>query len=94
MKVLVALAGALLLLTTTASVAQQGKIPKEKAPAGCISCEALCNWCISLGLQSKDNASQCHGGCRAWGSMVGLSTVYVHKNRSLCGTNNYAPRCN
>ena len=89
MKPVVTLGGALL-FTTTASIAQQGK---GKAPAGCIPCEALCNWCASLGLQEK-NTSKCHQGCRSWGSMVGLSTVYVKKNRSLCGTGNYAPRCN
>lgn len=89
MRVILALTGSLL-LTATTSVAQQGK---AKAPAGCIPCEALCNWCASLGRQEKDT-SKCHRGCRSWGAMVGLSTVYVKKNRSLCGTGNYAPRCN
>jgi hypothetical protein len=78
-----------LLLTTTPSIAQQAKMPKD-----CIPCEALCDWCISLGKQDANGRAQCHQGCRSWGSMVGLSTVYVHKNRSLCGKGNYSPRCN
>ncbi len=81
----------LLLLTTTAAAQQPPS--KGKAPAGCIPCEELCNWCASLGLQDKDT-KQCRQGCRSWGGMVGLTTVYVHKNRSLCGKGNYAPRCN
>jgi len=93
MKVVLAVAG-VLLLTTTVAVAQQGKTAKEKAPAGCVACEALCDWCMSLGLQAKSGADKCHSGCRSWGAMVGLKTVYVHKNRSLCGASTYAPRCN
>ena len=88
MKVVLAVVAALL-LSITASVAQQAKMPK-----GCIPCEALCDWCISLGKQDAVGRSKCHEGCRSWGLMVGLGTVYVHKNRSLCGKGNYAPRCN
>jgi hypothetical protein len=90
-KITIALIG--LFLLTTVSAAQPAKSAKDKAPAGCIPCEALCTWCASLGLQPKDT-SKCHQGCRSWGSMVGLKTVYVQKNRSLCGGNSYAPRCN
>lgn len=78
-------------LTSSALIAQQAA-PK-KAPPGCITCEQMCNWCISTGKQ-KGDAAACHSGCRKWGGMVGLSTVYVKKNSSLCGTGNYAPRCN
>jgi hypothetical protein len=91
MKIVLVIAA--LLLATTASFAQQGKTPKDKAPAGCIPCEALCRLCASKGLQKKDTAD-CEAGCRSWGAMVGLKQVYVHRNLSLCGKGNYAPRCN
>ena len=87
MKVLMVTTG-LLLLTATNSIAQQGKAPK-----GCIPCETLCNLCASWGIHQKDT-SKCHQGCRRWGAMVGLSTVYVQKNKSLCRASNFAPRCN
>lgn len=96
MKVLLVIAS-VLFATTTASVAQQGKTTKEKAPAGCITCKEMCNWCVSQGLQPKADAlpgSSCHAGCAAWRNMVGLPAVYVHRNKSLCGKGNYAPRCN
>jgi hypothetical protein len=80
---------AVALFASDASVAQQAKVPK-----GCITCEAMCDWCTSLGRQAKEGRSKCHQGCRSWGAMVGLSTVYVHKHRHLCGTGSYAPRCN
>lgn len=89
MRSMLALAS-LLLLAPATGTAQQAK---GKAPSGCIPCEELCNWCASLGLQDKDTG-KCRAGCRSWGGMVGLGTVYVHKKRSLCGTGNYAPRCN
>jgi hypothetical protein len=88
MRILVLLV-VMLLPAPAASVAQQAKVPK-----GCIPCEALCDWCISLGKQDATGRAKCHQGCRSWGSMVGLGTVYVHKNQSLCGKGNYAPRCN
>jgi hypothetical protein len=86
-------AAALSVLIPFAPREAQGQ-QKDKAPAGCIRCEELCTWCVSLGRQPKAELGKCHQGCRSWGSMVGQSTVYVHKNRSLCGTGSYAPRCN
>ena len=91
MRIAVAVVASIL-LASTASFAQQPKA-KEKAPTGCITCEALCRLCASRGLQDKDT-SKCEAGCRSWGSMVGLKQVYVHRNLSLCGKGNYAPRCN
>lgn len=80
-------------LATTALFAQSANAQQGKAPTGCITCEALCRLCASRGLQDKDT-SKCEAGCRSWGSMVGLKQVYVHRNLSLCGKGNYAPRCN
>jgi hypothetical protein len=92
MRAAVAVVGSML-LASTASFAQQGKASIEKAPTGCIPCEALCRLCASRGLQDKDTR-KCEAGCRSWGAMVGLKQVYVRGNVSLCGTGNYAPRCN
>src|SRR5262245_4621010 len=63
------------LLVTTVSVSQQAKAQQGKAPAGCITCEALCRLCASKGLQAKDTTN-CEAGCRSWGGMVGLKQVY------------------
>jgi hypothetical protein len=93
MRSFLTLAGALALATSVAT-AQQGTTAKEKAPAGCIPCEKMCDWCVSLGKQPKAEVQKCHASCRSWGAMVGLSTVYVQKQRHLCGTKSYAPRCN
>ncbi len=89
MRLLVVFAAFVLL--ATAGIAQQAK---GKAPAGCITCEQMCEWCASTGKQDKKSTAQCREGCRRWGGMVGVSPVYVHKKQSLCGTGNYAPRCN
>jgi hypothetical protein len=85
MKLLIMIA-TVLALTATASVAQQ-------APKGCIACEAMCKMCASLGIHPKDT-SKCSEGCRRWGTMVGLKTVYVKNSKSLCRASNFAPRCN
>ena len=90
MRVLLALIATL--FVATGAVAQQGKAPK-----GCITCEAMCNWCASLVGRPKADGERdvrCRNSCKSWGAAVGLKTVYVEKKKHLCSSGSFAPRCN